>query len=425
MRLRIHRGANQIGGNCVEVEYEGQSILLDLGMPLDADRPEPSLLPSIPFLTEGEQEPPSNKRPYRPGRQSLLGVVISHIHPDHIGLAGLLSPTIPIYLGEKATQLLAAAQDFVPKQAPPRALRTYSDGNAFTLGPFEITPYLVDHSAFDAYSLMVKAGDSKIFYSGDLRAHGRKSAVMEGLIRHPPTDIDVLILEGTTLSRPDHRTVPETVIEKRLITQIASSSRLVLAAFSAQNIDRFVTFYRATLQAGRVFVGDAYLAHLLNCLQLPTLPKPNSRNFRIYLPSTQRRHILSRRSFHLVDTIRYARIFPEELAAEPSRFVVLFRESMAAEFQRLVQASGAELIYSQWPGYLDRPSSKLRAWCAANSVPLAICHTSGHADPKTLIRLARALRPRHLIPIHTVAPERFPGLVPDVVLLGDGEWFEC
>jgi ribonuclease J len=53
MRLRIHRGANEIGGNCMEIESRGHSILLDLGLPLTADAVDPSLLPDIPGLTDG------------------------------------------------------------------------------------------------------------------------------------------------------------------------------------------------------------------------------------------------------------------------------------------------------------------------------------------------------------------------------------
>ena len=34
MRICIHRGAHQIGGSCVEVESQGQRLLLDLGLPL-------------------------------------------------------------------------------------------------------------------------------------------------------------------------------------------------------------------------------------------------------------------------------------------------------------------------------------------------------------------------------------------------------
>ncbi|MFC7483088.1 hypothetical protein ACFQX7_28070 [Luedemannella flava] len=34
MRVRIHRGAREIGGSCVELQAAGESILLDLGRPL-------------------------------------------------------------------------------------------------------------------------------------------------------------------------------------------------------------------------------------------------------------------------------------------------------------------------------------------------------------------------------------------------------
>ena len=37
LRLVSRRGTKQIGGTCVELEYAGSGVLLDLGMPLDAD----------------------------------------------------------------------------------------------------------------------------------------------------------------------------------------------------------------------------------------------------------------------------------------------------------------------------------------------------------------------------------------------------
>ncbi len=38
MRVCIHRGSKQIGGSCVEVESHGQRLLIDLGLPLDAEK---------------------------------------------------------------------------------------------------------------------------------------------------------------------------------------------------------------------------------------------------------------------------------------------------------------------------------------------------------------------------------------------------
>jgi ribonuclease J len=88
MRLRIHRGADEIGGNCVEIESQGYSILLDLGLPLTADSADLSLLPQIVGLTDGSN-------------CNLLGIVLSHTHGDHNGLTGYVHSTVPVFMGSQ------------------------------------------------------------------------------------------------------------------------------------------------------------------------------------------------------------------------------------------------------------------------------------------------------------------------------------
>ncbi len=53
MKICIHRGSHQIGGSCVEIEHEGTRILIDFGLPLDADVASPDLLPPVMGLTGG------------------------------------------------------------------------------------------------------------------------------------------------------------------------------------------------------------------------------------------------------------------------------------------------------------------------------------------------------------------------------------
>jgi ribonuclease J len=36
MRVRIHRGAREAGGSCVEIDHDGQRIVLDVARPLDS-----------------------------------------------------------------------------------------------------------------------------------------------------------------------------------------------------------------------------------------------------------------------------------------------------------------------------------------------------------------------------------------------------
>ena len=59
MRICIHRGAEEIGGNCVELEQDGARVLLDLGLPLDAENAVGAPLPKIPGLADGDDRPPA------------------------------------------------------------------------------------------------------------------------------------------------------------------------------------------------------------------------------------------------------------------------------------------------------------------------------------------------------------------------------
>jgi len=90
VRVCIHRGAEEIGGTCIELEAEGARIVLDLGLPLDAELGEVAL-PAVPGLAAADP--------------SLLGVVISHPHQDHYGLAHLVPRETRFLVGRAAAAL--------------------------------------------------------------------------------------------------------------------------------------------------------------------------------------------------------------------------------------------------------------------------------------------------------------------------------
>ena len=118
---------------------------------------------------------------------SLLGIFISHPHLDHFGLLAHISPKIPVGMGPAARRILTAAAPFLPGNWPiPAKGWDYQSGQSFEVGSFRITPFLVDHAAYDAYALLIESGGKRLFYSGDLRTHGRKAVLVERLIANPP-----------------------------------------------------------------------------------------------------------------------------------------------------------------------------------------------------------------------------------------------
>ncbi|MGO8848078.1 MAG: MBL fold metallo-hydrolase [Methylocella sp.] len=106
---------------------------------------------------------------------SLLAIILSHGHRDHWGLVPKALASIPVVMGKAAEQIMRAAADFVPEPFAPTASKHLESGRPLQIGPFAITPHLVDHSGFDAYALEIEAVNRRLFYSGDLRALGRKS----------------------------------------------------------------------------------------------------------------------------------------------------------------------------------------------------------------------------------------------------------
>tara|TARA_E500000305_G_scaffold110195_1_gene117395 strand:+ start:1297 stop:2547 length:1251 start_codon:yes stop_codon:yes gene_type:complete len=391
VRLRIHHGAEEIGGNCIELEHAGKTLLLDLGLPLEQGAK--ISLPDIPGLCGGDNP-------------DLLGVVLSHPHIDHYGLLTLAHPTVPVWLGEGAKRLLSAAAPFLPNGELPQPITTYQANEPFDIGPFRITPYLMDHSAYDAHGLLIQAGGKHLFYTGDFRGHGRKAATFERFLANPPTAVDALIMEGTTLGR-NEAFPTEAELEGQIEQVIAATPGLVLTCFSAQNVDRFVTFFKAALRSGRTFVVDAYAANMIDALGLVSLPAMTMhKSVRVFLPSSQKRMILRGERFDLIDRYRTNRIFADAIAATPEKFVMMFRTSMCRDLDGM-DFGGGRIVYSLWSGYLDRDRIDLRDWARERQMDFDIIHTSGHAHRGDLSRMVESLAPRQLIPIHTNNPSEY------------------
>lgn len=148
---------------------------------------------------------------------SLLGVVVSHGHPDHWGLVERIAATVPVYVGAATERLLAEAAFFAPTGVDLHARGHLRDMETLRLGPFGVTPLPVDHSAFDAYALLVEAGGRRLLYSGDLRATGRKGRLFERLVDHPPEKPHAVLLEGTQVrpGPPRHSQLTEADVEDR------------------------------------------------------------------------------------------------------------------------------------------------------------------------------------------------------------------
>ena len=410
MRACIHRGTKEIGGTCVEIESQGRRVVLDVGQPLD--------------LADPDQMPLHPVRGFDRPDPSLLGVILSHPHQDHYGLAYRLPKDTLFLIGKAAERVLFAAATFVSARARFQRVLHLEDRKPIALAPFTITPFLMDHSAYDAYAVLVEADGAALFYSGDLRAHGRKAALFHKLLRVPPARVDVLLMEGTTLRRRETAYPTEADLESRFVEWFRQTRGMPLVWCSGQNIDRMVTIFRACRKARRQLICDMYTAHVLRATGNPSVPHAGWDGIKIFLPRSQKMQIRRKQEFELAKGYRPWRIYPEALAGAAAKSVMLFRPSMIRDLEEAGCLDGARVICSLWSGYLQEESAQpMLQWVERRGLPLEQCHTSGHASVTDLVKLRTAFPKAPVVPIHTDRPERFPEVFGNVRQRADGEWW--
>jgi len=413
VRICIHRGTKEIGGTCIEVESQGKRLVLDVGLPLDApDADEFSLHPVNGFAAHDP---------------SLLGVVISHPHLDHYGLGHRLPSETHFLIGRAAQAILSAASLFSPGGLKLGTVSHLQDRRPITLGPFTITPFLVDHSAYDSYAVLIEADGKRLFYTADFRGHGRKSSLFENLVANPPSGVDVLLMEGTCIGRSgdDERCVTEDDLVPQFTDIFRQTQGMPLVWCSGQNIDRIVTVLKACNQSHRQLILDLYTADILRATENPRLPQETWEGVRVFLPVSQKRRIIQEQAFDVSNRYRSCRIYPEQLAEAAPNSVMLFRPSMIRDLDAANCIGGASLVCSVWGGYLNDPANqRLHEWMQQRGIPLYNCHTSGHATIADLRRMRNAFPNAVAVPVHLVDRKQFATLFDNVELHEDGEWWE-
>ena len=407
MNFKIHRGTKEIGGSCVELWTESTRIVVDFGMPLvnsDKTQFDSRAIKGLPVNElVGKGILPDIKELY--ANDCNISLVLSHAHQDHFGLIKYINPNCKTYLGEATKKLIEISSVFTNQDWEIFNYQHFQSGEPFVIGDINVTPYLMDHSSFDAYAFLIKANGKSLFYSGDFRAHGRKRKVFDWFSYNVEKNVDYLLLEGTTVGRIDHSFTTENEIENELVSTFQDSKGLNLIYTSGQNIDRLVSIFKACKRTVKTLAVDFYIANILKDLaKFGAIPYP-SKNFpeiKVFFPYKLSRMITSKGREDLLYRFKSYKITKEQIDEQYDKTVMIVRPSMLKDLKYIKNLENGCFIYSMWSGYKkDKVTREFIDFLTDKGMREKTIHTSGHADQNALKKMVDILRPKNLVPIHT------------------------
>jgi ribonuclease J len=431
MKLTIHRGTHEIGGSCVELcSNSGKTrIVIDVGMPLVT----PDMLPfEWRHYKDLSQEQllqqrilPTVEGLYNHQNPSIAAVILSHAHQDHYGFIRFLHPDIPLYMSIGTKSLVEVSNLFLSTEVNLARVETFVMWRPFQVGDFTITPYLMDHSAPDAAAFLIEADGQRLFYTGDFRGHGRKRVLLERLLANPISKVDCLVMEGSMIGREEGQYQSEDALKRAIYDAIADQRSYTFVFCSSQNLDRLVSIYRAVRSARKTLVIDLYTAFVLDKLSSISshIPQFNWEEMRVLYAYSHAKK-LAEHDKALLHKYKKAKIEWEEISATPQDMVILCKDNFY--FRRIIlpklgASSKTKAIYSMWHGYIER--TDLAQFLESHHIELLEIHTSGHAYVEDLKKLAKALAPRLVVPIHTFHPDRYDNIYNNIVQLDDGQTY--
>lgn len=389
MKIKIHRGTHQIGGSAIEISTVSTRIILDFGNELSLDEKYKPINLDIDGITKAVSD--------------CDGIVISHYHMDHLGQLTAALPEIPLYMGMLSKEVAMISAEYQDKDLYLRLLgaNTFRGGEAFTIGDIRIRPLVIDHSAADSYMFIIEAEGKRVLYTGDFRMHGLRSHIVEKLVKTYIGEVDVLITEGTSLSRDADNYISEAAVLDDISSYI-QDGKYVFIMCSSTNIDRIMGIWQ-NMPTDKVLICDAYQKRILDTVI-------NNVYYKSSLYRRQDRPLV-------LDIGKYPKYYMD------NGFVSLVRatENYISHIQEFPK-DDIRIIYSMWTGYIEE---NLALKTLLETYPTYICHASGHVSKDDLNKFIELVNPDAIIPVHTDNPERLEELVPhrNVYVVNDNEPF--
>ncbi len=366
IRVIPHRGTGQIGGVCTEIATDKSRVFFDIGAPLEGEENQDVL--RIEGLTVGNV--------------NADAVFLTHYHGDHTGQIPYVIKDVSIYMEKTAKRILELQQEHMKSVGQPVWAYKANEievGKPVQIKDLTITALASDHSAADSVMYLIEGCNKRILLTGDYRLHGYYHDKLVSTFRNLG-HIDLMITEGTTITRDSSGTYDEEWVERQF-RSIMENYKYVFLLTSSSNLDRIAAFSRC-VPTGKYMLTDRYQWDLMQTYD-----------------ENREKELQSNKVLYISDYVMEK--------AEKAGFGMVVRANywfpliVKDYFERCPDDTC--MIYSMWSGYWDKTRIKqMLELCKGHE---RIVHVSGHVTKEDLEQVIVMVRPEKLIIHHTAASE--------------------
>jgi ribonuclease J len=249
-------GANEIGMNLNLYHLDGKWIMIDCGMGFAYD------IPGVDMMTADISFIKAN-------RKNLLGIIITHIHEDHLGAVQHLWRELeaPVYATEFAANFLRTKlqESRLDKEVPIHLIDGKKDLN---LHPFQLEFVGLTHSVPEMKAVIIKTRKGNILHTGDWKFDpdpvvGELSEKERIKAYGDAQEILAVVCDSTNALSEGHSR-SEGELYDSLKSLIIGRTGLVGVTTFASNLARIHTIARIARDVGRKVVLAGFSLHRLH-----------------------------------------------------------------------------------------------------------------------------------------------------------------
>ncbi len=249
-------GANEIGMNVNLYHLDGKWLMVDLGVGFANN------IPGVDMMTADISFIKSH-------RHNLLGIILTHIHEDHMGAVQYLweELQVPVYATNFGANFLRTKLEEykLDKKVP---IHLIDSSRELNLHPFKIEFIGLTHSVPEMKALIIKTHKGNVLHTGDWKFDpnpvvGEASEKEKIKAYGDRGEILAVVCDSTNALSPGHSR-SEGDLHESLKSLIVGREGLVGVTTFASNIARIHTIARIAKEVGRKIVLAGYSLHRLH-----------------------------------------------------------------------------------------------------------------------------------------------------------------